>query len=62
MSTYTSYGSYLDNKLCCKAKCVGCTGSSSSGGQTGPTGPDASQNLQQVQQLEIRQAINQQSI
>ena len=36
MSTYTSYGSYLDNKLCCKSNCVGCTGSSS--GVTGPTG------------------------
>ena len=37
MSTYTSYGSYLDNKLCCKAKCVECTGSSG-GGVTGPQG------------------------
>jgi len=38
MTTYTSYGSYLENKLCCKAKCIECT-SSSGGGTTGPTGP-----------------------
>ena len=40
MTTYTSYGSYLENKLCCKAKCIECT-SSSGGGTTGPTGPTA---------------------
>ncbi len=38
MSTYTSYGSYLENKLCCKTKCVGCTGSSGGGGGGGETG------------------------
>ena len=38
MTTYTSYGSYLENKLCCKAKCIECT-CSSGGGTTGPQGP-----------------------
>jgi hypothetical protein len=40
MSTYTSYNSYLGNKLCCKTVCEEkCKDSSGSTGITGPTGP-----------------------
>jgi hypothetical protein len=40
MSTYTSYNSYLGNKLCCKTVCEEkCKDSSVSTGITGPTGP-----------------------
>ena len=44
MSTYTSYDSYLGNKLCCKTVCEEkCNNSSGSTGITGPTGPAGAQ-------------------
>jgi hypothetical protein len=44
MSTYTSYNSYLGNKLCCKTVCEEkCNNSSGSTGITGPAGPQGSQ-------------------
>ncbi len=44
MSTYTSYNSYLGNKLCCKTVCEEkCKDSSVSTGITGPTGPAGAQ-------------------
>jgi hypothetical protein len=44
MSTYTSYNSYLGNKLCCKTVCEEkCNNSSGSTGITGPTGPQGIQ-------------------
>jgi hypothetical protein len=44
MSTYTSYNSYLGNKLCCKTVCEEkCNNSSGSTGITGPTGPAGAQ-------------------
>ena len=40
MSTYTSYNSYLGNKLCCKTVCEEkCNNSSGSTGITGATEP-----------------------
>lgn len=44
MSTYTSYNSYLGNKLCCKTVCEEkCKDSSGTTGITGPTGPTGAQ-------------------
>lgn len=53
MSSYSSYGSYLNTKLCCKDSVSGSVGNSATGatgprGATGPTGTTGAQGIQGV--------------